>query len=79
MKRFVMLILAAALMALMTAAVCAETPRLVDSAGLLSSSEASALEELLDDYSAQYNLDIAVLTKSRTYRRCWGCLASRNL
>lgn len=66
MKRFVMLILAAVLMTLMTAAVCAETPRLVDNAGLLSSSEASALEELLDDYSAQYNLDIAVLTSYGT-------------
>lgn len=63
MKRIIALILA---VALMTITVCAETPRLVDNAGLLTSSEASALEELLDDYSTLYNLDIAVLTSYGT-------------
>lgn len=50
----------------MTITVCAETPLLVDNAGLLSSSEASNLEAILNDYSTRYNLDIAVLTSYGT-------------
>lgn len=63
MKRFIMLILAAALM---TITVCAETPRLVDNAGLLTPSEAADLEGILDGYSKEYDLDIAVLTSYGT-------------
>lgn len=63
MKRFIMLILAAALM---TITVCAETPRLVDNVGLLTPSEAADIEGILDGYSKEYDLDIAVLTSYGT-------------
>ncbi len=63
MKKLFALIMAAIVM---TITVCAETSLLVDNAGLLSSSEASSLEELLDNYSERYNLDIAVLTSDGT-------------
>lgn len=63
MKRFVLLILA---IALMTITACAETPRLVDNANLLTSSETADLEDILDGYSMKYNLDIAVLTSYGT-------------
>lgn len=63
MKKLLALILA---LLVMTVTVCAETPLLVDNAGLLSYSEASNLETILDDYSTRYNLDIAVLTSNGT-------------
>lgn len=63
MKKLLAFILA---VFVMTITVCAETPLLVDNAGLLSSSEASNLEAILNDYSTRYNLDIAVLTSYGT-------------
>ncbi len=50
----------------MTVAVYAETPRFVDKAELLSFSETSSIEQILDDYSKEYNLDIAILTSYGT-------------
>lgn len=63
MKRIFALLLAVLLCAALVLPVCAaDIPRFTDSAGLVSESEAAALNEKLDALSAQYNFDFAVVT-----------------
>ena len=46
--------------------VVAASPRLVDDAGLLSEKECTAIENRLDDLSAQYGLDVVIVTTDST-------------
>lgn len=63
MKRIFSLLLALLLCAALVLPVCAgDIPRFTDSAGIVSESDAQALNQKLDDLSARYNFDFAVVT-----------------
>lgn len=47
----------------------AASPRLADEAGLLSGSECAAIEKQLDEISAQYGLDVVIVTTDSTGSR----------
>lgn len=49
--------------------VSAASPRLADEAGLLSNAECAAIEKQLDDLSAQYGLDVVIVTTDSTGSR----------
>lgn len=67
MKRFASIFAAFVLsLSLLTLPVCAETPKIVDNAGLLTSYEVSELESILDKISDKHFLDVAVLTENGT-------------
>lgn len=46
--------------------VSAASPRLVDEAGLLSSTECAAIEKRLNEISARYNVDVMIVTTDST-------------
>ena len=49
--------------------VSAASPRLADEAGLLSGTECTAIEKQLDELSAQYGLDVVIVTTDTTGSR----------
>ena len=67
MKRKMISLLAAALILIsFTLPVLAASPRLADEAGLLSDTERTAVENRLDELSAQYGLDVVIVTTGST-------------
>ncbi|MCL2107465.1 MAG: TPM domain-containing protein [Oscillospiraceae bacterium] len=66
MKKIICALLALALTALLALPALAAPPLLVDEAGLLSESEAAALEEKLAALSAQWKNDIVIVTVDST-------------
>ena len=67
MKRKMIFLLAAALvLAAFVLPVSAAGPRLADDAGLLSGTECAAIEKQLDTISAQYGVDVVIVTAQST-------------
>jgi len=67
MKRKMISLLAAALVLMaVVLPVSAASPRLADEAGLLSDTECAAIEKQLDAISAQYGLDVVIVTTQST-------------
>lgn len=66
MKKMISLLAAALLFASFVLPVSAASPRLADEAGLLSDTECAAIEKQLDSLSAQYGLDVVIVTTQST-------------
>ena len=70
MKRKMISLLAAALvLTIFVLPVSAASPRLADEAELLSDTECAAVEKQLDELSAQYGLDVVIVTTDSTGSR----------
>ena len=69
MKKMISLLAAVLLLASFVLPVSAANPRLVDEAGLLSGTECAAFEKQLDELSAQYGLDVVIVTTDSTGSR----------
>lgn len=65
-KRIVLICTAVIIASVMCLTVFAKTPRAVDNAGLLTSSELRELQSLLDEISERHLVDVAVLTENGT-------------
>jgi len=66
MKKMISLLAAALLLVSFVLPVSAASPRLADDAGLLSDAECAAIEKRLDELSAQYGLDVVIVTTQST-------------
>jgi len=66
MKKIICVIFACCLLTALCFSVQAQTPRLIDDAGLLDSSQASALEATLDEISDRQGMDIVIVTVDST-------------
>lgn len=70
MKRKMISLLAILLvLTMIVLTVSAASPRLADEAGLLSNTECADIEKQLDDLSAQYDLDVVIVTTDSTGSR----------
>ena len=69
MKKMISLLAAALLLVSFILPVTAASPRLADKAGLLSDTECAAIEKRLDALSAQYGLDVVIVTAPSTGSR----------
>lgn len=66
MKKIISLLAAALVVVSFILPVSAASPRLVDEAGLLSDTECAAIEKQLDTLSAQYGMDVVIVTTGST-------------
>ena len=66
MKKMISLLAAVLLLVSSILPVSAASPRLADEAGLLSDTECAAIEKRLDALSAQYGLDVVIVTAQST-------------
>ena len=66
MKKMISLLAAVLLLVSFVLPVSAASPRLADEAGLLSDTERAAVENRLDELSAQYGLDVVIVTTDST-------------
>lgn len=66
MKKTVSLLAAVLVLMALVLPVSAAGPRLVDEAGLLSGTECAAIEKRLGEISAQYGLDVVIVTTDST-------------
>lgn len=65
-RKLIFLLTAALLLASFILPASAVSPRLADEAGLLSGTECAAIEKRLDALSAQYGLDVVIVTTQST-------------
>lgn len=66
MKKIISLLAAALVVISFILPVSAASPRLADEAGLLSDTECAAIERQLDTLSAQYGIDVVIVTTGST-------------
>ena len=66
MKKLISIAISLCLLTALCLTVCATSPRLVDEEGLLTSVEAKAVTDKLDEISARQGLDIVIVTVSST-------------
>ena len=66
MKKMISLLAAVLLLVSFVLPVSAASPRLADEAGLLSDAECAAIEKRLTELSAQYSLDVVIVTTQST-------------
>ena len=66
MKKMISLLAVLLVLTIFVLPVSAASPRLADEAGLLSGTECSAIEKQLDTLSAQYGLDVVIVTVQST-------------
>lgn len=66
MKKIISLLAVVLILISFVLPVSAVSPRLVDEAGLLSDAECTAIEKQLDALSAQYGLDVVIVTTQST-------------
>jgi len=69
MKKIISFLAAVLVLAFFVLPVSAASPRLADEAGLLSDAECTAIEKQLDALSAQYGLDVVIVTTQSTGSR----------